>query len=412
MLNNPSQNNLSQHAASPAPTEDAQRDALLRACFARAREHPFYRGLYRANDDHHCAAPLEKAALLAALSDFQPGRETHGVYLVRSGGSTHAPLIFPVDIAENHAQRDALARALRAAGVFAPGDVALNAFGYADLYRSAAIMDDVLERCDTTTLAVSAHARYQDMEAMARRFRPTHVLGTPSKLGLLAHYLMREQRRLDIPQLLYAGEVLRPSTRDLLCERLGVRRIWSLYGGAETGIWAWSDASAQPGLFAMLSDVVVEILSPDADGYGSIAVSNGYRQRFPVFRYRLGDVGRLIQHNGATRLELRGRDSRSFQFDELTFDLDPIIALAGNAESAQLQLRSGNSGRDCMAMLIVADPAHPMDNDDCRRIHAALAAVVQHAPDSAAVEVHIVDKTALKMDPATAKTPTLVDARG
>ncbi len=387
------------------------REALLRDCFARARAHPFYQGLYRDHDDHRCAAPLEKATLLAALRDFQPRREVHGVYLVRSGGSTHAPLIFPVDIAENHAQRDALARELRAVGVFAPGDVALNAFGYADLYRSAAIMDDLLERCDATTLAMSAHARYEELLAMAHRFRPSHILGTPSKLGEFAHFLIRENECLDIPQMLYAGEILRPSTRALLSERLGVRRIWSLYGGAETGIWAWSDASTRPGIFAMLPGVVVEILTPDAEGFGSIAVSNGYRHRFPVFRYRLGDVGRLIERDGAQWLELRGRDTRSFQFDELTFDLDPLIALAARSESVQLQLRNGDNGRDRLTMLIVAAPDDPIDDQARKRIQAALTVALLHKPNSTAIEVRVVDKSELQIDPTTAKTPTLIDRR-
>jgi phenylacetate-CoA ligase len=333
------------------------------------------------------------------------------VYLVRSGGSTHAPLIFPVDIAENHAQRDALAQAMRAVGMFAPGDVALNAFGYSDLYRSAAIMDDLLERCDATTLAMSAHARYEDLYTIAERFAPSHLLGTPSKLAIFAHHLRERGLRLAIPQLLYAGEVLRESTAALLQEQLGIRRIWSLYGGAETGIWAWCDASAQPGLFAILPKVVVEILSPDHEGFGAIAVSNGYRQRFPVFRYRLGDVGRLIERAGSSWLQLRGRDSRSFQFDELTFDLEPVLALAGHADSVQVQLRSGENGRDRLCMLVVADPAQPLDEQAQARVHAGLTALLQHAPGSPAVELRVVGKPALHLDPATSKTPALVDFR-
>ena len=46
-----------------------------------------------------------------------------------------------------------------------------------DRYRTAAIFDDLLERCDATSLPLSAHAQYADMLAAARRVAPTHVLG-------------------------------------------------------------------------------------------------------------------------------------------------------------------------------------------------------------------------------------------
>lgn len=392
----------------------ARDDAILRRCFARARGHRFYRDVHIASDDHRSAAPLEKQTLLDALSGFQPGHEGKGVYLVRSGGSTHAPLVFPVDIAENMAQRQALAKVLSAAGVFGPRTVALNVFGYADLYRSASIMDDILERCEATTLAMSAHARYEDLYDTACRFAPTHLLGTPSKLTLFAHFIAGRGQRLDIPQLLYAGEVLRPSARALFAEHFGTQRIWSLYGGAETGIWAWSDASARPGLFDILPEVVVEILSPDADGFGSIAVTNAYRARFPVFRYRLGDVGRWVERDGTRYLELRGRDSRSFQFDELTFDLDPIAALAADADvdvdaDYQLQLHSSAHGRDRCELLLVRGAGS--SDDRLRQVGAQLAAMLQHDVNSEALRVMYVDRDALHIDTATAKTPALVDFR-
>jgi len=221
-------------------------EAVMSACFEAAREHPFHRERLRGIADC-CAAPaIDKCDLLPALRAFSVHDEPLGVYLVRSGGSTQAPLIFPVDIGENNAQRAALAGRLREAGVFGPRTVALNVFGYADLYRTAAILDDLLERCAATALPLSAHARYEDMYAAALRFRPTHLLGTPSKLALFGHFLAASAQPLQIPQLLYGGEVLRDTTREVLRDAFGTQQIWSLYGGAESGIWAWCDATRRP----------------------------------------------------------------------------------------------------------------------------------------------------------------------
>ena len=379
---------------------------VLHACFEAARAHPFYREAYRDAAGIDDAPAIDKHVLLPALQAFSLRDEAHGVYLVRSGGSTQAPLVFPVDIAENHAQRAALAERLRAAGVFGPGTIALNVFGYSDLYRTAAIFDDLLERCDATSLPLSAHAPYADMLAAARRFAPTHVLGTPSKLALLAHYLAERGIALDIPQLLYGGEVLRAGTLALLRDTLGARQVWSLFGSAESGIWAWSDATRRPGVFETLPGVGVEVLDPDTDGYGALAISNGYRRRFPLFRYRSGDVGRHVEIDGRRHLELRGRDGRSFHFDELAYDLDTVAALLEGADPWQLLLSTDAGNRDCVAVLLTAG-----DEAFRARVTTRLERLFRRSADAGAITVRVVAPDALHLDPATAKTPAIVDLR-
>lgn len=383
-------------------------EAILRRCFATARDHDFYRERFDGIGDHRDAPPTDKTALLERLADFAPGDDARGVYLVRSGGSTRAPLIFPVDIGENHAQRQALSERLIADGVFGAGSVALNIFGYADLYRTAAIVDDLLERCAATTLPMSAHARYEDMLAIARRFRPTHLLGTPSKLALFARFLGQAGESLHIPRLLYAGEPLRDSAWTLLRETFGVAQLWSLYGGAETGIWGWCDASRRPGLFRILPGIVVEVLEPDADGFGALAVTNGYRIRYPVFRYRVGDVGRLVERDGLRFLELRGRDSRSFQFAELTFDLDLFTPLVCGADGFQIQLRTDAQGRDSLALLLVDESGACAPE----AIAADLARLLHCPAPEGLCEARRVPREGLWQDPTTTKTPAIVDFRG
>ena len=383
-------------------------DQLMRMCFERAKNHPFYCKLYGDIGDYRDAPASDKAALKDALGSFMPRDEPHGVYLVRSGGSTQAPLIFPVDIAENHAQRQALAERLRAVGMFGTGTVALNIFGYSDLYRTAAIVDDLLERCEATTLPMSAHARYEDMLSVARRFAPTHLLGTPSKLNLFANFLARAREVLRIPHMLYAGEPLRQITFASLRDSFGTEQVWSLYGGAETGIWAWSDASKAPGVFSLLPEVVVEVLSPNDDGFGALAITNGYRKRFPVFRYRVGDVGRLIVRDGMECLELLGRDGRSFQFDELTFDLDLFAPLVEAADAFQIQLHFDGQGRDMLRLLLVGGAM----KESPGRIATRLAQLLgRPAADLRNIEVRSTGGEELFLDPTTTKSPPLVDFR-
>lgn len=392
------------------------RATQLHDAFEHARNHPLLCDRYADACGIHDAPALDKRDLLSALQDFRPGNgeggfSVGGLYLVRSGGSTRAPLVFPVDIRENHRQREALAAALRQAGMFDAHTVALNVFGYADLYRSAAIMDDLLERCDATSLPMSAHACDADLVAAADRFQPTHLLGTPSRLSLLARHLRDRGRTLDIPHLLYAGEFLRASQLEAMRETFGTRRVWSLYGAAETGIWGWCDVDAHPGVFGVLPGVIVEILDPDADGCGDIAVTNTFRRRFPLFRYRLGDVGRRVSIDGVEHLELRARVSRSFQFGELKHDLDDIVEFAAGAERHQLWLDTDEDGRERVLLRLVMPAGDVMADDERVRRSLGLRTLLQCSMRVADVRVECVAPDALRIDPATSKMPELVDLR-
>ena len=41
---------------------------------------------------------------------------------------------------------------------------------YKEMYRSAAILDDLLERCDATTIPVSSHTSYDVMYDLGQHF--------------------------------------------------------------------------------------------------------------------------------------------------------------------------------------------------------------------------------------------------
>ncbi|HYD68949.1 hypothetical protein [Azospirillum sp.] len=384
-----------------------ERERVMAQTFEIARAHPFWRSFYRACGDWRGTPVCHKSDLLAALDGFSLSGEARGVYLVRSGGSTNAPLIFPVDIAENLAQRQALAECLTARGVFTPRSVVLNIFSYSGLYRTAAIIDDVLERCHATTLPLSSQAPYGDMHAAAELFQPTHLAGTPSILTLFAGWCEESGRAAPhIPQLLYAGELLRDSVRERLCRTFGIRQIWSLYGGAETGIWAVCNASETPGVFTVLPQVLVEIDSADEEGFGEIVVTNTWRKRFPLFRYSQGDVGRIVMRDGERMLEIRGRRPRSFRFHEITYDDSGFAAVAEGCAAWQAVLDFGADGCDRLGLHVVCDDV------------AALAAIgerlcrhMKQAKDSKAVYVRAVNLADLRIDPTTGKTATLVDLR-
>ena len=379
--------------------------------FELAKKNPLYSEFYKGYDFADEAPMLGKKELAPILeSKFKLQEEKTGVYLVRSGGSTQKPLVFPVDIQENQNQRFALAEELIKNNFFTAKTVALNIFGYSDMYRTAAIMDDILEKCQATTLALSAHASYEDMEQATHYFKPDFILGTPSKLLCFAKFLEENNRKLAIENLFYAGEFLKPNLQKFLQETFGFKQIYSMYGSAETGIWAWSDVTKNPSLFSVIKGVWVEIINPDQQGYGTIAVTNTFRKRFPVFRYAIGDVGRWIELDGKSYLELKSRETKSFIVCEQHFDVEELQFLTTEADAFQIQLSTDENLKEVVRMLIVQNIPQNKRLHFIQEKCGQLKNLLQFN-DFMEVEVLLVTMAELYTDPHTTKTPTLLDLR-
>ena len=380
--------------------------------FELAKQNPLYIEFYKGNDFAAGAPMLSKKELMPILdTKFKLQNEKTGVYLVRSGGSTQKPLVFPVDIQENHNQRLALAEELTRSHFFTSKTIALNIFGYSDMYRTAAIMDDILEKCQATTLALSSHASYTDMQQAAKHFKPDFIFGTPSKLLCFAKFLEENNTKVEIENLFYAGEFLRPKTQEFLQKTFGSQNVYSMYGSAETGIWAWSNCSKNPSLFSVIKGIIVEIMNPDENGYGTIAVTNTYRKRFPVFRYAIGDLGRWVDFDGKSFLELKSRESKSFITCELHHDLDKFFSLASEADAFQIQLSTNEFFKDVVRLLIVQNVAEDKRQEFIKEKRTELKRLLNDAEDCVEADVLLVTAAELYIDPNTTKTPLLLDLR-
>ncbi|MCX2586083.1 AMP-binding protein [Pedobacter sp. MR22-3] len=384
-------------------------DTLLQAHYQLVRRSELFKSHYQDYEAYQKAPLIGKKELIRQLHEnFDLHQEDKGVYLVRSGGSTQKPLVFPVDIAENLEQRAVLAKVLNQAGVFTPKTIALNLFGYMDMYRTAAIMDDLLERCSSTTLVASASLPYEDAYHMAQHFKPNLLLGTPSKLFLFAQYLKKNQLHLSIENLLFGGEFLPPSHIGVFEQVFGTRQIYSLYGSAETGIWAWCDYSRSPSLFRVIDGLVVEVHAPDADGYGNLLVSNLFRKRFPIFRYNTGDTGKWIDINGQPYLELKGREHQSFMFNECNYDLDDFKAVLADVERFQIQIVPGE-GHTGIKFLLVTDFTDMAKAEYMELKRQQLYEIFGYQVKN--LEVLVSNDLQLYTNETTGKSPVIVDHR-
>ncbi|CAN5659000.1 hypothetical protein BH18ACT2_BH18ACT2_04260 [soil metagenome] len=381
----------------------------LERLFQEVRRSPFLAG-HADRHDHFADLPIIGKAELRALIErnFDLRREQSGVYLLRTGGTLSEALLVPIGIDENRFQRQAMADHLRAAGVFTPTTVAVNLFNYKHLYRSASIFDDLLERCDATSIGLGAITPDEFVVNFCRLLGPDTAVGTPSRLYQLAAHVGQHGVELPIPHVVFGGEVMSTDYLDELRRALGVERVHGVYASVENGSWGWCDFDRDGARYRVVEEIVhVEIEDPDANGFGNIVVTNTIKRRFPVLRYRNGDRGRLVHVNGRLFVELEGRGGYTFRIDHRSMserDFAPVVA---DATAFQIQL-SLNAERRTRVDVLVVPAGEPVPGELDRR-RQALARVLNGGPVDR--DVRFVTTRELMTSATTNKTPLVVDHR-
>lgn len=359
---------------------------------------------------------LAKADLYARLASVQrePGGRV-GVYYSRSGGTTSGQsLFFPTDVAENHVQRQRLARRLAADGVLGPATMAMNICPIMGMYRAMEIMNEFCECCGATVLPMAALARDEEIYEQAQLFAANTLLGMPSRLVAFGRYVQENQFAWQVDTVVFGGEFLQPGKRRFLCEVFGVKRFSGVYGSAELGVVAWHPNLPAVPVYHFPRDILhVEIIAPDADGYGALVATNLVRRRFPIVRYNTGDVGRIVAEGSETiSVELRGRQSDSFLIGDNYHTLADFADLFQEFSEYQIQIRFDEpQRRDVIRFCLNARDRLPTEEER----HALTGRIRDRLESHEAMygtEVAFVGPDDLVRSRDNLKTPAIVDRRG
>ncbi|WGH76195.1 hypothetical protein P8625_03240 [Tenacibaculum tangerinum] len=384
-------------------------DVRLKKHFDIVKKSTLFKDHYKEVTHYTNALPIEKHMLRTILANqFNVASENKGVYLVRSGGSMAKPLIFPVDIEENLYQRELLSKELVANDIFTSQSRVLNLFSYNGMYRTAAIMDDILERCNATTISLGAVSELDLVYNTAKQFAATMIIGTPSKLTLVAHYILDNKLEVSIPKIMYAGEFLLKSQESLLKKAFNSTHIYTMYGSAETGIWAWASYENGRTSFETLNDVIVEVENPDKEGNGLLVVTNLLRKRFPVFRYVMGDIGSVSKKDNKTIVHLKTREPKSFSIESNSYFLNDFDWLYEIADRFQIQISNTKPKHIEIKFLIVSNSTNLVD---VSLIKDKLGSIFEINPKTTVIKVQQVKEASLYLNPTTSKTPSIADFR-
>jgi phenylacetate-CoA ligase len=387
----------------------------LKELLAIAAHHPWYQNGH--GGDRLADWPiLSKGDLYARLASVrQQSGGRGGIYYSRSGGTTtNQPLYFPTDVAENHDQRQRLARRLAADGVLSPETVAVNICPIVRMYRAMEIVNEFCEYCGATVLPMAAIAEDAEIYQQAMLFAANTLVGMPSRLVAFARYVQEQQLTWQVDTLLFGGEFLQPGKRRLLQEIFGVKRFSGVYGSAELGVVAWHPDLPQTPVYHFPRDVVhVEIAAPDADGYGTLVATNLVRRRFPLVRYNTGDVGRVVDEGPETiSIELRGRQSDSFLIGDNYHSLADFAELFRELAEYQIQIDFDERLRKDVIRFCLNAGDRPVTEAMRQQLTQGIRRRVDGHEKMYQTEVAFVGPDGLIRSRDNLKTPAIVDRRG
>lgn len=309
-----------------------------------SRSHPFYRDRLRDVFDFENVPLMRKQDLYEVVTATLSDPASLGsVYLSPTGGSTSNNLLFfPSDIRENHLQRELLSAHLTETGIFTKQTIALNLFGSNMMYRSSEIFNEFCEHGGGTPLPVGSSCDDKTAYKLGVRFHANTLLGTPSRVMQFARYA-EEKRELQFEHLVFGGESLTERKVAFLKGVFGIRRISSIFGSAEAGIWSYQPPDLERNQYLFSPDMMhVEIHDADPSGLGEIVLTNLVRKRFPLLRYATGDMGRVTPttHHGQKLLLLEyiGREQKSFQIGGEYYSTSDFDEVCNQLIDFQIQL--------------------------------------------------------------------------
>ena len=304
-----------------------------------------------------------------------------GTQRISTGGSTGEPATILVDMERMGFGEGSRLRAQRWLGV-EPGDREIVLWGSPietgrqDIIR--ATRDRLLNSrlLSAFDLSEAALARYADVIAS---YQPVKMYGYASAVHLLARFLRSTNRRLprSLRAIFTTAEPLFDFQRAEI-EAAFECRVGTEYGARDAGLIA---SECQDGrLHIPAEGIHVEIVDPDADGIGEIAVTVLDSMVFPTIRYRTGDIGSLDPSPcscGRSLPSLRAVEGRQTDFlvkpqGGYVHALAVIYPLRGMAGIRAFQVVQEEP--DLVRVSIVPDAGFPAQRDE--DVRTAIRAVL------------------------------------
>ncbi len=386
----------------------------LEAVFAAAKEHPVYKNSLRAAGKFAEAPVIDKKTYFRKTAEcFESPGFLKGMYISASGGSSSGKVNYvATDVSENLYQRAVISAYLSDAGIITDSTIALNLMPGGMMYRAAEIFTEFCNRAGSTLLPLTEYAPDELAFSMSETFAANTIIAMPSRAVSFAEYLRKHKLNLQFDHMIFAGEPLSESRRDYLKAVLKIKKFSGVFGSAESGVWGFQPDFLPVNTYFIAPELVhLEIASPDAQGFGSVIITNLVRMRNPLLRYDSGDRGRLVKstYQGMEiyALELQQRASASFEIGGNIFTVSDKL---GGCSNFQIKLSfDPESKKDKVSVFLVTDGFADQKEKD--EITQSLKAVFHSQENGFLTEIRFVRLDSLVKSPSSQKPIRLIDSR-
>lgn len=187
-------------------------------------------------------------------------------------------------------------------------------------------------------------------------FRPKYFYCYPNAIYQFALSLEKQGldgRKIGASVAICTGEVLFPHHRTKIEQVLGCKVV-NEYGSTENGIIGFE---CEYGGFHLMPTVHLDILNPDSDGFGEIAITELNSRSVPFIKYKNGDVGRMIDSGCPCRRPFEVFEIREGRIDDFIICPNGSIVydaiLAYTLKDYALQFKAFQEKADLLNILIV-----------------------------------------------------------
>lgn len=313
---------------------------------------------------------LDKAAFIKLAATV--GRPD---LVVKSGGSTGAPVYSLYSWTDYHEQMLWTAHGMVAAGLDPAKDRVINCYLAGYLYGSLISFWTILETLRVPQLPMAMVDDFDYVVEVIEKQRPNTILGMPSYILSL---FTKHQKRLKgkIEKVFYGGEKLTAAQHNFLTETCGVSIVRSaIYGSNDAGPMGYQCPHCVGGQHHLLSALhkleIVDLIEDKPVPVGEVGrlILTPLVREYPkVNRYEIGDTGRWLAEPcpcGRTdpRFELVGRTGDLFKVTGIFLNYRRFVDLLETKLNYEglLQIHLKEEERVAVLEVWISQPSNGVD---------------------------------------------------
>jgi phenylacetate-coenzyme A ligase PaaK-like adenylate-forming protein len=245
-----------------------------------------------------------------------------GGFVLKSGGSTGIPKYSIFDKSDLDAMIDYAVPILKAMGL-EQGDRVANCLFVGDLYGGLISLEHENFRLGATSFAMGAKIEPENFLKAWKDFSINAVEGQPGTLMPLLRQVKAMEPEFHIDKVIFGGSAMSVSDVEWLKVDCKAKRVASVLAANDGGQFGYQCEHMDHRLHHAVDDYnYIEIVDdngkrvPDGQA-GKILITSLRKFAFPLIRYEIGDVGRMIPGmckcgRSDRRFEFLGRTSDSF----------------------------------------------------------------------------------------------------